>query len=955
MPLNTSIKKVLVIGAGPIVIGQACEFDYSGTQACKALKEEGCRVILVNPNPATIMTDSEVADIVYMEPIHLDILELIIKKHRPDALLPTMGGQTALNATIELDQKGILDKYSVKLIGLNVSTIQKAEDRQQFKDQVTSLGLEVPHSFLTSNWNEVKKVQSVIGFPLVIRTFFTLGGEGGGIVHNEKDLFNFCAKIFNSSQKILIEESIIGWKEYELEIMRDQAGNCIVVCGIENIDPMGVHTGDSITVSPIQTLTDKEYQKMRTAAFRIMKVINMTSGGCNVQFAIHPKTGKMYCIEINPRVSRSSALASKATGFPIARIAAKIALGYHLDELENTLVKNHFPASFEPTIDYVVIKIPRFNFEKFPEASQKLTTHMKSIGEVMAMGRTFLEAFQKAIHSLEIDQGKLFELSLSLEEIKKEIKDFDSDRIFFILQAFRLGLSIEEVHKSTYYDPWFLSQLRQMVLVEKEIKKTPFQRIQKDSLFIWKKLGFSDAHLAYLLKCSEDEIRKLRWKMDIHPVYKRVDSCSAEFPSETAYMYSTYEEECESLPKTREKIAIIGSGPNRIGQGVEFDYCCVHTIKTVKKLGFESIVINCNPETVSTDYDISDRLYLEPLTPEYILEILRIEQPNGIIVQMGGQTSLKLSQDLYQNGFKIAGTSFESIQRAEDRDGFRKFLSRFKLNQPRNASFSKEKDALVLAKKIGYPVIVRPSFIIGGSLIRILYSEEELKQYLEKISLRKASPVLVEEFLENCLEVEVDAICDGIDVFVCGIIEHLNPAGIHSGDSTCFLFSCTICPEIEEKLLKQTRLIGIEMGIIGLFNVQYIIRDREVMVIEINPRASRTIPLLSKITALPLVQIATKCILKHSLQEQKLSGVAKNRLKAMKIPVFPFSRLYIKGETLGVEMKSTGEVLCLGKSIDELFVKARFYIANHKLFPKKVRERIELARIDDKNFNVHSI
>lgn len=940
MPLDRSIKKVLIIGAGPIVIGQACEFDYSGTQACQALKEEGCEVILVNSNPATIMTDPGMADAIYIEPIHWEILEAVIQKHRPDALLPTMGGQTALNATIELSQRGILDKYALRVIGLQLSTIEKAEHRQKFKEEVTALGLEVPRSFFAINWSEIIEAQKALGFPLIVRTSFTLGGEGGGVVCNHRDLVEVCKRAFEFSQGLLIEESIIGWKEYELEVMRDNAGNCIVVCGIENLDPMGVHTGDSITVAPIQTLTDKEYQKMRVAAFKVMEAIGMTSGGCNVQFAIHPKTGKMYCIEINPRVSRSSALASKATGFPIAKIATKIALGYDLNELSNPFIRHTFPASFEPTIDYVVTKIPRFDFEKFPHASVHLTTHMKSLGEAMAIGRTFQESLLKAIASLDLSTNKLFRLPNPVQDIYETLSLPHPDRLFFIFEAFRRGCSVEAVHRATQFDLWFLFQIHHLVTIEKSIQTTSLDNVQKNELISWKQKGFSDAHLAHLWNCKEEEVLQQRWSLGIHPVYKRVDTCAAEFPNEIAYMYSTYEEECESHPNHRKnKVVILGSGPNRIGQGIEFDYCCVHAVKTAKALDYEAIIINCNPETVSTDFNIADRLYLEPLTSEHVLEILRIEKPQGFIIQMGGQTPLKIAACLHKKNLPICGTGFPATDVAENREKFRIFLDQLQLLQPRNGAFSSALEAFTLVRQMSYPLVVRPSFVIGGNAIEVLAQEEALKDYIKRNSLEDIAPVLMEEFLDNCLEVEVDAICDGESVFCCGIIEHLDPTGIHSGDSIAFLSRYKMSQDIEDQIFEQTKVLGLHLGIIGLFNVQFAIRNKTPVILEVNPRASRTIPLLSKITGLPLVQIATKCILGRSLKEQCYYGRATPKLLGMKIPVFPIPQLQTLDEKLGPQMKSTGEVLCIGSTIEELFLKAKLYTTNAKHFTKEARRR----------------
>lgn len=940
MPRNLDIKKVLIIGAGPITIGQACEFDYSGTQACRALKEEGCEVILINSNPATIMTDPTNAHAVYIEPIECEIIERIIQKHRPEAILPTMGGQTALNCALKLYQKGILEKYNVKLIGLEISTIEKAEDRNLFKEIVTSRGLAVPRSFYVRNMQEVDLAQGEIGFPLIIRTSYTLGGEGGGVVYDANELEEKCQRAFRFSQGLLLEESIIGWKEYELELMRDKLGNCIVVCGIENVDPMGVHTGDSITVAPIQTLTDKEYQKMRLAAFSIMDAIGMTSGGCNVQFAVQPESGKMYCIEINPRVSRSSALASKATGFPIAKIAAKIALGYQLDELKNELSNPHFPSSFEPVIDYVVTKIPRFNFEKFSDVDQSLTTHMKSIGESMAVGRTFKESFLKALFSLDLPLNNLYCLPMSLAELNKQLRIPQPDRIFLILEAFRRGISIGDIQSATSYDLWFLSQFKELIEVENEIKATGRGCVNKEQLTHWKQAGFPDEYIAHLLDCHPDQIAQTRAKLSLSPVYKRIDTCAGEFPNEIAYMYSSYEEECESEPTNRKKIVILGSGPNRIGQGIEFDYCCVQALKAAQELGYEAIIINCNPETVSTDYDVADRLYFEPLIAEYVLEVLRIERPIGVLIQVGGQTPLKIGHALCQKGYEILGTPFAAIDIAEDRGKFRHFANEFGLKQPKNFAFSSHDEALTLAEEIGYPLVLRPSFVIGGSSIQIVETQSQLQQYLAAHSNLLSAPILIEEFLQNWQEVELDAICDGKDVFICGLVEQVDPTGVHSGDSICLLSPFKLAPSMQVNLIEQTEKIGLGLGIVGFYNVQYAVQGEEIVVLEVNPRASRTIPLLSKITGLNLVQIAMKCILGCSLAEQKLIGIAKPMFCAVKLPVFPFSRLNVKDEGLGPQMKSTGEVLCLGCSFEEAFAKARIYCQDSKLFSKPTREQV---------------
>lgn len=934
MPLDRSIKKVLIIGAGPITIGQACEFDYSGTQACKALKEEGCQVVLLNSNPATIMTDGNIADIVYIEPITSQVVEKIIQQEQPDSLLPTMGGQTALNCARQLAIQGILNQYNVKLIGLTLETIEKSENREVFKEEVTKIGLKVPKSFYATNWQEVVLAQQTLGFPLIIRCSFTLGGQGGGIAYDFEDLKEICAEAFSFSKELLVEQSIIGWKEYELEVMRDRVGNCIVVCGIENIDPMGVHTGDSITVAPIQTLTDKEYQAMRKDAFMVMETIGMTSGGCNVQFAVNPDTGERFCIEVNPRVSRSSALASKATGFPIAKIAAKLAIGYTLDELQNEVTAIPFPASFEPVMDYVVTKFPRFNFDKFPTANQQLTTHMKSIGEVIAIGRTFKDSLNKAISSLDIASIEWISREIqdsSLEDIKEQLKIPHPKRLWLIYEAFSKGCAVEEVHDLTGYDLWFLEHILELAEEEKEIANSSLQNVSIQQVYCWKQMGFSDQKLAFLLKCTEEEVFQKRQEFGVHSVYKRIDTCSAEFPNETAYMYSTYDEECESQPTSNKKVLILGSGPNRIGQGIEFDYCCVHAINAIKDAGYESVILNCNPETVSTDYDITDRLYLEPLTFEHVAEVVRVENPLGTIIQFGGQTPINIGKYLHKNRIAILGTPFGSIDLAENRKKFRTHLEKIGLQQPKNDSFSSIPQALRLAKRIGFPLILRPSYVIGGNAIQVIQNEEELRKYLVDVPLQLAAPILMESFLENALEVEVDAISDGKDIFICGIVEHVEKTGIHSGDSMSFLFPYQLSKKHQEELVEQTRKIGFSLKIIGLFNVQFAVHNDELLIIEVNPRAARTIPLLAKVTGLPLAQIATKCILGLSLQQQKLRDVkAQPKFLGLKIPVFPFSRLHIENKTLGPQMKSTGEVLCIGKTVDELFLKARIYASENR-------------------------
>lgn len=940
MPLDRSIKKVLVIGAGPIVIGQGCEFDYSGTQACQALKEEGCKVILLNSNPATIMTDSHVADVVYIEPITSLIVEKIIRRERPDSFLPTVGGQIALNCAMEIARQGILEKYGVNFIGLTLDTIEKAENRTLFKEEILKIGLEVPKSFCVATWKEVILAQRELGFPIIVRCSFTLGGQGGGIAHDFEELEKICDDGFAFSKELLVEQSIIGWKEYELEVMRDRKGNCIVVCGIENIDPMGVHTGDSITVTPIQTLTDKEYQLMRKRAFQIMESIGMVSGGCNVQFAIDPKTGRMLCIEVNPRVSRSTAFASKATGFPIAKIAAKIAIGYNLDELKNEAASLSFPSSFEPVVDYVAIKIPRFNFEKFPRANQHLSTHMKSVGEVMAIGKTFKDSLNKAISSLDIHVSEKGELATS-SDIQNKLKEPHHQRLEFIFKALHNGVSIEDVYALTRYDPWFLAQINDLVKEEQEIVKNSFETVDFRRMYRWKQMGFSDEKLAVLLKCKQTQLTERRIRSKVHPVYKRVDTCSGEFPNEITYMYSTYEEECESIPTIKKKVLVLGSGPNRIGQGIEFDYCCVHAVKAIRDLGYESIIINCNPGTVSTDHCTTDRLYFEPLTIEHVHEVIRIEKPLGIVIQLGGQTPLNIGRYLQKDGIAILGTPLASIDLAEDRKKFQIFAEKIGVKQPQNKTFFSLEEALLIAAEIGFPMILRPSYVIGGNSIQIIWNQSELKVYLRDLDLEIVAPVLMEAFLEDAMEVDVDAICDGKEVFICGIIEHIEPAGIHSGDSMSFLSPYQLNQQFQSDLMEQTRKIGLSLKVVGLFNVQFAIYNNEILVLEVNPRASRTIPLLSKTTGLPLVQIAMKCILGQSLKEQGLGTKAVSKFLGLKLPVFPFSRLHIKDEKLGPQMKSTGEVLCIGKTFNELFMKAKMYASQDRsLFTSDLESKL---------------
>lgn len=944
MPRNPAIKTVLVIGAGPIVIGQACEFDYAGTQACTALREEGCKVVLLNSNPATIMTDSRTADVIYIEPISVETVEKIFKKERPDALLPSMGGQVALNLTNQLLKKNLLEQYSVQLLGLNPKTIEKAEDRDVFKKEMSRIGVKVPRSFSISCWEEALLKEKDLKYPIVVRPSFTLGGQGGGIARNLKSLEQICKTAFRFSSKILLEQSIIGWKEYELEVMRDLSGNSIVICGIENIDPMGVHTGDSITVCPIQTLSDKEYQEMRRQAFIILETIEMTSGGCNVQFSINPKTGDMLCIEVNPRVSRSSALASKATGFPIAKIATKLALGYTLNELQNKLTSCSFPSSFEPVVDYVVIKIPRFDFDKFPDANQELSTHMKSVGEIIAIGRTFKESLNKALSSIGseivIQNGST---QIFARNAQNGLLKPSPNTLKHIYEALFHEISLKTIRQLTSYDTWFLEQISDLVMKEKIIAKGSLKTLNFEELFRWKQMGFSDRKLASIFKSKEHQIREKRIELGIHPVYKRIDSCSGEFPNDTAYMYSTYEEECESEPTSSKKVLVLGSGSNQIGQGIEYDYCCVHAIAAIRDMGYESIMINCNPETVSTDYDITDRLYLEPLTIEHIISVIRLENPVGTLIQFGGQTSLKLGKDLSEYGLPILGTPFSSIDISENRKKMKDFAENLGIRQPENRSFSSVKEALTHAKTISFPMVLRPSYVIGGKAIQIIWDLPELMHYLKTNPLKPISPILMEKYLDGAMEVEVDAISDGKEVFICGIIEHIEPAGVHSGDSMSYLFPYRLSKKHQKNLIQKTRKLGLSLGVIGLFNLQFALYEDELLLIEANLRASRTVPLLSKTTKLPLAQIATKCILGLSLAKQGLKISAESILLGLKLPVFPFSRLNVN-EGLGPQMLSTGEVLCVGKTLDQLHEKAQAYIRDVQDIHPSSNKTLEISR-----------
>jgi carbamoyl-phosphate synthase large subunit len=926
MPKRTDIQTILIIGAGPIVIGQACEFDYSGAQACKALKEEGYRIVLVNSNPATIMTDPELAHATYIEPINWQTIEKIIALERPDALLPTMGGQTALNCALDLAREGVLEKYGVEMIGATREAIDKAEDREKFKLAMNRIGLASPRSALAHSMEEALQVQAMVGFPAIIRPSFTLGGTGGGIAYNREEFVTICERGFDASptREVLIEESVIGWKEFEMEVVRDRKDNCIIVCSIENLDPMGVHTGDSITVAPAQTLTDKEYQIMRDAAIAVLREIGVDTGGSNVQFAINPADGRMVVIEMNPRVSRSSALASKATGFPIAKVAAKLAVGYTLDELRNEITGGATPASFEPSIDYVVTKIPRFAFEKFPQANDRLTTQMKSVGEVMAIGRTFQESLQKALRGLEIGADGLEEKSTDLAAIEAELANPGAERIFYVADAFRCGLSLEKVHELSRIDPWFLAQVQDLVRQEQALAGKELKDLDRAALLTLKRSGFSDARLAKLLRTSQDEVRRRRHALSLHPVYKRVDTCAAEFATRTAYMYSTYEEECEAEPTERKKVMVLGGGPNRIGQGIEFDYCCVHAALALREDGFETIMVNCNPETVSTDYDTSDRLYFEPLTLEDVLEVVRVEKPFGVVVQYGGQTPLKLARELERNGVPIIGTSPDMIDCAEDRERFQALLHRLGLRQPPNRTARTPEEALRLAQEIGYPLVVRPSYVLGGRAMEIVHDERELARYMrEAVKVSNDSPVLLDRFLNDAIEVDVDAVSDGDRVLVGGVMEHIEQAGVHSGDSACSLPPYSLPLELQRELKRQTVALAKGLNVVGLMNVQYAIQDGVVYVLEVNPRASRTVPFVSKATGLPLAKIAARCMVGKTLARQGVVEEVTPHYFSVKEAVFPFIKFPGVDTILGPEMKSTGEVMGVGETFAEAFIKSQ--------------------------------
>jgi carbamoyl-phosphate synthase large subunit len=926
MPKRTDIHSVLIIGAGPIVIGQACEFDYSGAQACKALREEGYRVVLVNSNPATIMTDPEMADVTYIEPITWQMLEKVIEAENPDALLPTMGGQTALNCALDLARHGVLEKHGVELIGASKEAIDKAEDREKFKGAMTRIGLQSPRSSIAHSLEEALQVQAAIGFPTIIRPSFTLGGAGGGIAYNKEEFLAICERGLDASptKELLIEESLIGWKEFEMEVVRDRKDNCIIVCSIENLDPMGVHTGDSITVAPSQTLTDKEYQILRNASIAVLREIGVDTGGSNVQFAINPQDGRMVVIEMNPRVSRSSALASKATGFPIAKVAAKLAVGYTLDELKNDITGGATPASFEPTIDYVVTKIPRFAFEKFPQADSHLTTQMKSVGEVMAMGRSFQESMQKALRGLETGIDGFDEKSSDREEIENELAEPGPDRVLFVADAFRAGMTADEVHALTRIDPWFLAQIEDIVHEEQALGRRRIGELDHDALLALKRKGFSDRRLAKLLDVTQDAVRARRWELGVRPAYKRVDTCAAEFDTRTAYMYSTYEEECEARPTDRRKVMVLGGGPNRIGQGIEFDYCCVHAALALREDGFETIMVNCNPETVSTDYDTSDRLYFEPLTLEDVLEIVQLEKPFGVIVQFGGQTPLKLARDLEAAGVPIIGTSPDMIDCAEDRERFQEMLNRLGLKQPPNRTARNPEAAIALAEEIGYPLVVRPSYVLGGRAMEIVHQQSDLERYMrEAVKVSNDSPVLLDRFLNDAIEVDVDAASDGEKVLIGGIMEHIEQAGVHSGDSACSLPPFSLSAAVQDELRQQTVAMAKALNVVGLMNVQFAIQDGTVYVLEVNPRASRTVPYVSKATGLPLAKISARAMAGAGLASQGITREVVPPYYAVKEAVFPFIKFPGVDTILGPEMKSTGEVMGVGDTFAEAFLKSQ--------------------------------
>ena len=952
MPKRQDIKSILIIGAGPIVIGQACEFDYSGAQACKALRDEGYRVILVNSNPATIMTDPKMADATYIEPIEWKTVEKIIEKEKPDALLPTMGGQTALNCALDLDWHGVLEKHGVEMIGANKEAIDKAEDRELFRQAMLKIGLDMPKSAIAHSLEDALIIQEEVGFPTIIRPSFTMGGSGGGVAFNKEQFVEICQRGLDLSptNELLIEESILGWKEFEMEVVRDNKDNCIIVCSIENFDPMGIHTGDSITVAPAQTLTDKEYQIMRNASLKVLREIGVDTGGSNVQFAVNPENGRLTIIEMNPRVSRSSALASKATGFPIAKVAAKLAVGYTLDELDNDITGGKTPASFEPSIDYVVTKIPRFAFEKFPQADDRLTTQMKSVGEVMAMGSTFQESLQKALRGLETDKSGLDPIvditaDDSKSRIRSELLSAGADRIFYLADAFRMGMTLQNAFDLSKIDPWFLTQVRDLVLTEKSIKDESLENIHVDTIRSLKQKGFSDKRLAKILSCSEEEFRIKRLSLDIKPVFKRVDSCAAEFDTQTAYLYSTYQSECEANPSNNKKIMILGGGPNRIGQGIEFDYCCVHASLALQKAGYETIMVNCNPETVSTDYDVSDRLYFEPLTLEDVLEVINIEKPEGIIVHYGGQTPLKLARELEESGANIIGTSPDSIDLAEDRERFQKMIKKLNLKQPINDTAKSQDEAVEIANSIGFPLVVRPSYVLGGRAMEIVYDNDSLERYMTTaVKVSNDSPVLLDSFLDHAIEVDIDVLSDGKDIVIGGIMEHIEQAGIHSGDSACSLPPHSLPNNVLDEMRRQVKLMAKELKVVGLMNTQLAYQDEEIYVIEVNPRASRTVPFVSKATGVPLANIAARVMAGVSLKEQNFTSEVIPKHFSVKESVFPFNKFLGVDPFLGPEMRSTGEVMGVGKDFPAAFDKA--FLAAGDIVPVSGKVLVSLRTLD---------
>ena len=957
MPRRKDIKSILIIGAGPIIIGQACEFDYSGAQACKALKEEGFRVILVNSNPATIMTDPLMADATYIEPIHWESVEKIIEKEKPDAILPTMGGQTALNTALSLDKHGVLKKHGVILIGANREAIDKAEDRQLFDETMQAIGIETPSSGIAHSMEDAMEVQKRIGFPCIIRPSFTMGGTGGGIAYNIDEFEAICKKGLELSptNELLIDESLIGWKEFEMEVVRDCKDNCIIVCSIENLDPMGVHTGDSITIAPAQTLTDKEYQIMRNASFKILREIGVDTGGSNVQFAINPDNGKMVVIEMNPRVSRSSALASKATGFPIAKVAALLSVGYTLDELKNDITGGLTPASFEPSIDYIVTKIPKFAFEKFPQAEPKLTTQMKSVGEVMAIGSNFQESLQKALASMEEDLNGLNSIvEKSYEECKEEILyqlTFPGPkRLFYVCDAIRAGWGLEKIYELTKIDYWFLDQLEEILNIESSLQDTKLSDLDHEAIYSLKNKGFSDSRIAELINIKESDFRDFRKELNILPVYRRVDTCAAEFATSTCYMYSTYADQCESNPTNNKKILVLGSGPNRIGQGIEFDYCCVHASLAMQEEGYESIMVNCNPETVSTDYDVSNRLYFEPITAEKILDIIDNEKPEGVIIQFGGQTPLKLADVLSERGVKILGTDVDAIDRSEDRERFQELIQKLDLKQPANATVKNISEAMIEAEKIGFPIVVRPSYVLGGRAMQLVHNLNELELYLnEAVEVSNSKPILLDSYLTDAVEVDVDVVSDGKEIQVGGILQHIEQAGIHSGDSACSLPPYSLSEEIQKEISDQSIKIGKELDILGLMNIQFAVKDDVVYIIEVNPRASRTVPFISKAIGSSLVKVASKAMIGNTLANQKFSSALPDDLFFVKEAVLPFDKFPLVDPILGPEMKSTGEVMGIGIDFGEAYAKAQK--GANKILPRSGTVFISVKDSDKKYLN----